>query len=116
MILLKKNIIFLVLALCCLGVILSVILNNDSSNAEQNEIKGPSVTRDVAVQTAKDFFQLIEVEKVELRHLTTEELKQMPMEAKDKTPIYYIVKGKDQTGSKVTVYVSSDNENHHFKN
>jgi hypothetical protein len=81
----------------------------------KEEIKGPSVTKDVAIEVAKNNYNVNKIETVELRSLTTEEFNNIiSEEARKFTPVYYVVEGKDINDKVVTVFVNSIDTNFSF--
>ena len=53
-----------------------------SCNGKDDDSKGPgpSVTSDEAVEIAKDNFNIITIDRVEIRHLSDEEFDEIPQE------------------------------------
>jgi uncharacterized protein YpmB len=82
----------------------------------EEEIKGPGLTKDVAIEVAKNNYYVNEIETVELRSLTSEEFnKIISEEARKFTPVYYVVEGKDINKKEITVFVNSNDINFSFK-
>lgn len=87
----------------------TITLDND------NRILGPKVNRDQAKLVAFETYRLEEIYSVELRMLSDTELSKIPKDPKDKTPVYFVILGKDKSSMEVTVYVSSNDVAHHYK-
>lgn len=111
----RQSAVFLVFVLVGAGAIVGTTLNHRSIDTEQNAIKGTALSHEEAAQVAKEQYHQLVIEQVDLRHLSHDELQQVPTDAKDKTPVYYVVRGRDQSGSEHTVFVSSNNRDHHFQ-
>ena len=89
--------------------IIVLMLTLISCNEEDNDSVGPTVTADEAEEIAKVNFNLITINSVELRHLSDEELDDIPYEvAKDKTPVYFVIKGIDKNQEEIIVFVNSN--------
>jgi hypothetical protein len=71
------------------------------------------VSKDKAIEIAKQVYQVDIVNTVEIRDLSDQEWEKAPKEAIGDTPVYHIIGGKKGSAN-VTVYVSTQNENHHF--
>nr|WP_272949944.1 hypothetical protein [Brevibacillus laterosporus] len=41
-------------------------------------------------------------------------MKLVPEDEKSKTPIYYVISGVNESGKQVTVFVSSNDEDHYY--
>ena len=72
---------------------------------EELPVPGPSVTREEAIAVAKQTFGIIKVNQVEIRHLEPEEWAQVPEEAKQFTPVYFVIQGQRENGAELTVKV-----------
>lgn len=93
------------------------ILTLISCSGEENDMVGPSVTSDEAEEIAKDNFNIITINSVELRHLSDEELDDIPYEeAKDITPVYFIIKGIDKNQEDIIVFVNSNEKRFNYIN
>jgi uncharacterized protein YpmB len=78
---------------------------------------GPSVTSDEAEEIAKDNFNIISINSVELRHLSNEEFDDIPYEeAKNITPVYFIIQGIDENQEEITVFVNSNEKKFNYTN
>ena len=76
---------------------------------------GPSVTPDEAEEIAKDNFNIITINSVELRHLSDEELDNIPYEeAKDITPVYFVIQGLDKNQEEIIVFVNSNEKRFNY--
>ena len=88
-----------------------------SCNEEDNDLVGPTVTSDEAEEIAKVNFNLITINSIELRHLSDAELDGIPYEeAKDKTPVYYVIKGIDKNQEEIIVFVNSNEKRFNYIN
>jgi uncharacterized protein YpmB len=75
------------------------------------DMVGPSVKQSDAIKIAKDNFNVKTVDKVELRHLTSEEINSMlSEETKKLTPVYFVIQGINDDQKDITVFVNSNNE------
>lgn len=92
-----------------------MLLTSQFTGCNPNPVKGASISPKQAMQVAQKNYKIDQVEHVELRALTEDELKQVPKSGEHKTPIYYVVKGKDAHGNNLVVFVSSNDEHTHFK-
>lgn len=88
-----------------------------SCNREENVLVGPSVTSNEAEKIAKENFNIIKINRVELRHLSDEELEENPYEeAKDKTPVYFLIKGIDKKQEEITIFINSNEKRINYTN
>lgn len=88
-----------------------------SCNGEDNDFVGPNVTSDEAEEIAKDNFNVTTIKSIELRHLSDEELDNIPYkEAKDITPVYFIIKGIDKNQEEIIVFVNSNEKRFNYIN
>lgn len=92
-----------------------LLLTSQFTGCNSNPVKGASISPEQATQVAQRNYKINQVERVELRALTEDEFKQVPKSAEQKTPIYYVVEGKDAQGKNIVVFVSSNDEHAHFK-
>ncbi len=79
----------------------------------QETAPGPIVTREQAEELAMNEYDITTIEKIELRLLTESELNNLNDEQLELTPVYFVITGIIQKET-VTVYVSSNEINHHF--
>lgn len=78
---------------------------------------GPSVKSDEAEEIAKNNFNIISVNSVELRHLSDDEFDDIPFdEAKNITPVYFIIHGIDENKQEITVFVNSNEKKFNYTN
>ncbi|MGE7115074.1 hypothetical protein [Lysinibacillus sp. NPDC047702] len=64
---------------------------------------------DEAEEIAKNNFNISTINSIELRHLSNEEFDNIPFEeAKDRTPVYFVIQGIDITKKEVIVFVNSN--------
>ena len=90
-----------------------------SCNEEDNDLVGPGpiVTSDEAEEIAKVNYNVITINSVELRHLSDEEFDDIPYkEAKDKTPVYFVIKGIDINQEEIIVFVNSNEKRFNYIN
>lgn len=90
------------------------VVETEQEPIKNHEVKGPKVTEDEAKLVATSRFQVTKVENVELRTLTSVEFSYVPMDAKQLTPIYYVIKGQTTSGI-TTIFVSSNDTRHAFE-
>ena len=79
----------------------------------QETAPGPMVTPEQAEELAMNEYGITKIEKIEVRNLTESELNNLNDEQLELTPVYFVITGlikKEQ----VTVYLSSNEINHHF--
>ncbi|WP_375200407.1 hypothetical protein [Bacillus sp. RS11] len=97
--------------------IIVLMLTLISCNEEDNDLVGPSVTADEAEKIAKENFNITTINSVALRHLSDEELDAIPYEeAKDITPVYFIIKGIDKNQEEIIVFVNSNEKRFNYIN
>lgn len=101
-----RNIVFVTL------IVLTLI--SGCSSKEPNPPGTPNVTQEQAESVAREVYGVTEIEEINLRHLTDDELRMRNEEQSQLTPIYYVVSGVIQD-EEVAIYVSSSNSEHHFK-
>ncbi len=86
-----------------------------SCKEKDGDLVGASVTSDEANAIAMNNFNLFTINNVELRHLSDEEFDNIPFEeAKDKTPVYFVIKGIDNNKKEVIVFVNSNERNFNY--
>ncbi|MGG1263890.1 hypothetical protein [Brevibacillus laterosporus] len=78
------------------------------------EPAGVKISQEQAEKVSVEKYQMSKVNKVELRQLSEQEMKLVPEDAKDKTPIYYVVSGVNESGKQINVFVSSNDEGHYY--
>lgn len=79
-----------------------------------NYTVGPKVRMDQAKLAAYEKFNAKEIIRTEIKNLTDEEKLNLPAEAKDKTPLYYIIHIIANSGKMMDVYISTNNLTHYF--
>ena len=79
----------------------------------QETAPGPIVTPEQAEELAKNEYGITKIGKIEVRHLTESELNNLNYEQLELTPVYFVIMGLIEK-EQVTVYVSSNEVNHHF--
>ncbi|TPG67935.1 hypothetical protein EEL31_04720 [Brevibacillus laterosporus] len=99
------------ISICC-----ATLLFAGCSGTTKPEPTGAKISQEQAEKVSLEKYQMSKVNKVELRQLSDQEMKLVPEDAKNKTPIYYIVSGVNESGKQVTVYVSSNDESHYYSN
>jgi len=86
-----------------------------SCNEKDDDLLGPSVTSDEAEEIAKNNFNISTINSVELRHLSDKEFDHIPFEeAKDRTPVYFVIKGIDKNKKEVIVFVNSNEKRFNY--
>jgi len=86
-----------------------------SCNEKDDDLLGPSVTSDEAEEIAKNNFNISTINSVELRHLSDKEFDNIPFEeAKDRTPVYFVIKGIDKNKKEVIVFVNSNEKRFNY--
>lgn len=91
------------------------ILILNSCKEKDDDLVGASVTLDEANAIAMNNFNLSTINNVELRHLSDEEFDNIPFEeAKDKTPVYFVIKGIDKNKKEVIVFVNSNEKRFNY--
>ena len=93
--------------------IIIVVSGCSSREPTQETAPGPAVTPEQAEELAMNEYGITKIEKIELRHLTESELNNLNDEQLELTPVYFVITGLIQK-EKVTVYVSTNEINHHF--
>lgn len=83
----------------------------DNTNHELPPPGTPTVTSEQAEEIAKNVYKIKEIDIINRRHLEQVELDERPVSAYGHTPVYWVIKGKNDEG---TVYVSFVNPEHHF--
>lgn len=96
-----------------LMVLFFVLFIGGCSSNEPNPPGTPVVKPEQARSVAQEVYGLTEVDEVNIRHLTEDELKLLNEEQSKLTPIYYVINGI-VVSEQVTVYVSSNEIEHHF--
>jgi len=79
----------------------------------QETAPGPMVTPEQAEELAMNEYGITKIEKIEVRHLTESELNNLNDEQLELTPVYFVITGLIEK-EQVTVYLSSNEINHHF--
>jgi len=92
--------------------LLFVGCSNTGFNNSNNQ-PGPKITSVQAKELAQEIYGLTEIKSVELRLLNKNELANLTSYQKKLTPIYFVIFGQLE-GKDATVYVSSNDLNHHF--
>lgn len=86
-----------------------------SCNEKDEDWLGPSVTSDEAEEIAKNNFKISTINSVELRHLSEKEFDNIPFaEAKDRTPVYFVIQGIDKNKKEVIVFVNSNEKRFNY--
>ncbi|AVK85172.1 hypothetical protein C3943_17370 [Lysinibacillus sp. B2A1] len=86
-----------------------------SCNEKDEDLLGPSVTSDEAEEIAKNNFKISTINSVELRHLSEKEFDNIPFaEAKDRTPVYFVIQGIDINKKEVIVFVNSNEKRFNY--
>lgn len=86
-----------------------------SCNEKDEDLLGPSVTSDEAEEIAKNNFKISTINSVELRHLSEKEFDNIPVaEAKDRTPVYFVIQGIDINKKEVIVFVNSNEKRFNY--
>lgn len=83
----------------------------DNTNYELPPPGTPTVTSEQAIEIAKNVYKIKEVDIINRRHLEQIELEERPVSAYGHTPVYWVIKGKNEEG---TIFVSSVDLEHHF--
>lgn len=84
-------------------------------NEKDEDWLGPSVTSDEAEEIAKNNFKISTINSVELRHLSEKEFDNIPFaEAKDRTPVYFVIQGIDKNKKEVIVFVNSNEKRFNY--
>jgi hypothetical protein len=91
-----------------------VVSGCSSRESTQETAPGPAVTPEQAKELVINEYGITKIEKIELRHLTESELTNLSDEQIELTPVYFVITGLIEK-EQVTVYVSSNEINHHFK-
>lgn len=91
----------------------SMISGCNSQRATDENVPEASVTPDQAKAVAQDEYDVSNIQEINLRHLTDEELKLLNDEQSQLTPVYFMISGLVDE-EPVTVYVSSNEVTHHF--
>ncbi len=99
-----------------LGMSLFIFINSGCGKPSHNDGNAPGalVKLEEAQKSATDKFNLKKVVSSELRSLTKEERAHLTNEQKNLTPVYYVIKGENNEGNEVTVYISSNSVKDHF--
>ncbi|WP_316571448.1 hypothetical protein [Neobacillus sp. YIM B06451] len=64
-----------------------------------------------------DIYNLSTIEKVDIRLLSDDELsKVVPDNAKNLTPVYFVIQGKDKNQNEITVFVNSNDKKINYSN
>jgi len=86
-----------------------------SCKEKDGDLVGASVTSDDAKAIATNNFNLSTINNVELRHLSDKEFDNIPFEeAKEKTPVYFVIKGIDKNKKEVIVFVNSNEKRFNY--
>lgn len=88
--------------------------NSIHLNDMKNIVLGPTVDPRDAKLLAYEKYHVKSIDSFTLRGLNDEERKLMPDEAKNLTPIYYVLNVTDQNNENAIIYVSSNNVEHNF--
>lgn len=84
----------------------------DTTNHEPPPPGTPTVTSEQAKEIAMNVYKIKEIDTINSRKLEQAELEESPVSAYGYSPVYWIIKGKNDEG---TVYISLLNPEHHFK-
>ncbi len=86
-----------------------------SCSGKDIDLVGPSVTLDEAKEIAKVNYNIITISSVEIKHLGDEEFDDIPYEeAKDITPVYFIITGIDKNQKEIVVFVNSNEKKFNY--
>ena len=108
-----ENRLFNLLKKILITLFILIVVSGCSSQPTPETVTGPSVTSEQAEELAMNEYGITKIEKIELRHLTESELNNLSDEQLELTPVYFVITGLIEK-EKVTVYVSSNEINHHF--
>ncbi|HHW38506.1 MAG TPA: hypothetical protein GXX18_14930 [Bacillales bacterium] len=96
------------------SIILLLLFVGCSNTVLNNSNKpGPKITLVQAKELAQEIYGLTEINNVELRLLKKNEIVNLTSQQKKLTPVYFVISGQLE-GEDATVYVSSNDLNHHF--
>ncbi|MDO3679822.1 hypothetical protein [Paenibacillus ehimensis] len=99
-----------------LVVTLFLFINTGCSKSPPNDENAPgaAVKPEEAQKLAIDKFNLKKIVSHELRLLTEKERTHLTDAQKNLTPVYYVIKGDNNEGKEVTVYISSNSIKDYF--
>lgn len=86
-----------IFSLCCVTLLFAGC--SETAESARRPI-GVRISHEQAQKISSEKYQVSKMNKVEHRHLSEEEMKLVPEEAKNKTPIYYVVSGSYKSAKK----------------